>query len=153
MVESYLVFATNVLFQSRQAVLRTLRSPKNNCLTTWYSIDEFETFNDKVWTERHELGWVNNELQEYRPENVLLVLIRVNQFSLLLPRKGNNIYSGRVNSQGKMNFRTGRIEASIKLPKTANGLWPAFWMMGDNGKTGPPAERLIFWKWVKSRAS
>ena len=34
-------------------------------------------------------------------------------------------------------FQYGKVEASIKLPKTANGLWPAFWMMGDNDRQWP----------------
>lgn len=116
-----------------------IEEPKEQLPDNLVFIDEFETFNDKVWTkERHEPGWVNNELQEYRPENVSVGTDQGKSVLIITAeRKGNNIYSGRVNSQGKMNFRTGRIEASIKLPKTANGLWPAFWMMGDNGKNWP----------------
>lgn len=95
--------------------------------------DDFDSFNDNVWTkEIHEPGWVNQELQAYDPAYVSVgtdegktVLI------LTAERKGNKIFSGRVNSQGKKSFKYGKIEASIKLPKTANGLWPAFWMMGD----------------------
>ena len=56
---------------------------------------------------------------------------------LTAERKGDKIYSGRVNSQGKKSFQYGKIEASIKLPQTANGLWPAFWMMGDNNMPWP----------------
>ncbi len=101
--------------------------------------DDFDSFDENVWTkEAHEAGWVNNELQAYDPAYVSVgkdegksVLI------LTAERKGNKIFSGRVNSQGKKNFKYGRIEASIKLPKTANGLWPAFWMMGDNDKHWP----------------
>jgi beta-glucanase (GH16 family) len=40
------------------------------------------------------------------------------------------ISSGRVNTQNKFTFQYGKIEASIKLPKTADGLWPAFWLLG-----------------------
>lgn len=43
---------------------------------------------------------------------------------------GQSFSSGKVNTRGKFAFRYGRIEASIKLPKTANGLWPAFWLLG-----------------------
>ena len=46
--------------------------------------------------------------------------------------QGKSATSGRINSKGKKYFKYGRIEASIKLPKTANGLWPAFWMMGND---------------------
>lgn len=96
--------------------------------------DDFSTFDSSVWTkETHEAGWVNQELQSYTPAQVSVgkdgdktVLM------LTAERKDGKIVSGRVNSKGKMNFRYGTLEASIKLPPTANGLWPAFWMMGEN---------------------
>ena len=105
----------------------------------FYFKDDFETFNGNIWTkEVHEAGWVNQELQAYDAAHVSVgtddgksVLI------LTAERKGNKIYSGRVNTEGKKNFKYRKIEASIKLPKTGNGLWPAFWMMGDNGKSWP----------------
>ncbi|MDR3287221.1 MAG: family 16 glycosylhydrolase [Prevotellaceae bacterium] len=46
------------------------------------------------------------------------------------------ITSGRVNTSGKYSFKYGKLEASIKLPTTANGLWPAFWMLGSNINSG-----------------
>lgn len=52
-------------------------------------------------------------------------------------RTGDNIVSGRVNSKNKKSFKHGKIEASIKIPATANGLWPAFWMMGNNNREWP----------------
>ncbi len=102
-------------------------------------MDDFDFFDEKAWTkETHEPGWVNQELQAYRPANVTVGMDNGKSVLILTAeRYGDKIYSGRVNSQGKFNFKYGRIEASIKLPKTANGLWPAFWMMGDNGKNWP----------------
>ena len=35
-------------------------------------------------------------------------------------------------TQGRFAFKYGNLEARIKVPNTANGLWPAFWMMGNN---------------------
>lgn len=101
--------------------------------------DDFEFFNEEVWTkEVHEAGWTNQELQAYDEAHVSVgkdedksVLI------LTAERKGNQIFSGRVNSKGKKSFKYGKVEASIKIPPTANGLWPAFWMMGDNDKHWP----------------
>ena len=101
--------------------------------------EDFNTFDNSVWTkETHEPGWVNNELQEYIEECVSVgkdgdktVLV------LTVKREGDKFYSGRVNSKGKKSFQYGKVEASIKLPKTANGLWPAFWMMGDNDRQWP----------------
>lgn len=39
--------------------------------------------------------------------------------------------SGRINTKDKVYFTHGRVESRIKLPKTANGLWPAFWLLGQ----------------------
>ena len=41
--------------------------------------------------------------------------------------------SARLKSQGLQSFRYGRIEARIRIPK-GQGMWPAFWMLGDNIK-------------------
>lgn len=101
--------------------------------------DEFNTFDFSVWSkEAHPAGWVNQELQEYAYQYVNIgVDGKKSVLILTAERKNGKIYSGRVNSKGKMSFKYGRIEASIRLPKTANGLWPAFWMMGDNSKPWP----------------
>jgi beta-glucanase (GH16 family) len=40
--------------------------------------------------------------------------------------------SGRVNTMGKFSFQYGILEASIKIPKTADGLWPALWLLGSD---------------------
>lgn len=48
-------------------------------------------------------------------------------------KHGNHAFtSGRINTQGKVKVCHGIVEARIKFPKTANGLWPAFWLLGDN---------------------
>jgi len=44
----------------------------------------------------------------------------------------NEFTSARMMTQGRFAFRYGSLEARIKLPNTANGLWPAFWMLGNN---------------------
>ncbi|MCF0220014.1 MAG: glycoside hydrolase family 16 protein [Muribaculaceae bacterium] len=101
--------------------------------------DQFETFNTANWTkETHAAGWVNNELQSYSPDQVSVgkdgdktVLV------IKATRKGDTFVSGRINSKGKIKFGNGTLEASIRMPKTENGLWPAFWMMGDNSKNWP----------------
>ena len=89
-----------------------------------FFIDDFTSFDETVWTkESHEPGWVNQELQAYDPAYVTTgkdgdrsVLI------LTAERKDGEIFSGRVNSKGKMNFRLRKVEASIRLPKTDAGL-------------------------------
>lgn len=39
--------------------------------------------------------------------------------------------SARLKTQGLFSFQYGRIEASILLPES-QGLWPAFWLLGNN---------------------
>jgi beta-glucanase (GH16 family) len=39
--------------------------------------------------------------------------------------------SGRIDTRGKLEFRTGIVSARIKLP-TGPGLWPAFWLLGSD---------------------
>lgn len=134
----YLLFAFLFFTQQACASHDDENGPQNPAESCFF-VDEFETFNEQVWTkEVHEPGWVNRELQAYDMEHVTVgkdgdksVLI------LTAEHKDGMIYSGRVNSKGKMNFKHRTIEASIKLPQTANGLWPAFWMMGDNEKPWP----------------
>jgi len=45
---------------------------------------------------------------------------------------GNSFTSARLNTQGRFAFKYGSLEARIKMPNTENGLWPAFWMLGNN---------------------
>ena len=101
--------------------------------------DEFDgtTLNTKVWNvESNGNGGGNNELQYYLPGNV-----KVTGGNLVITAKkesygSKSFTSGRINSMGKVAFKHGKVEARIKLPKTANGLWPAFWLMGNDMADG-----------------
>lgn len=91
--------------------------------------------------------WVNNEQQAYvdSPDTIQFAanIEGVDGGALVLrpvyrpgadtraDRKADFI-SGRINSKGKAEFTYGRIEARIRMPD-AEGVWPAFWMLG-NGK-------------------
>lgn len=101
--------------------------------------DDFDTFDSSVWNkEAHEAGWTNQELQSYSPSQVTVGKDGNKTVMIITARRTNGkIVSGRVNSRDKKSFHCGKIEASIKLPSTANGLWPAFWMMGNNNKEWP----------------
>ena len=46
--------------------------------------------------------------------------------------RGNAFTSARMTTKGKFAFQYGTLEARIKFPETANGIWPAFWMLGNN---------------------
>ena len=104
--------------------------------------DEFdgETLNTADWTALHDgSGGGNQELQYYLPANVSIGdEPTTGKRCLVLTAKkqsygGKTATSGRI--EGKRTFKYGRLEASIKLPHTANGLWPAFWMLGHDIST------------------
>ena len=78
-------------------------------------------------------GWGNAELEFYtdRVENA-----RLEHGSLVIEARresfGNRAYtSARLKTQGLGAWRYGRIEARMQIPR-GQGLWPAFWMLGDN---------------------
>ncbi|WP_439151928.1 glycoside hydrolase family 16 protein [Winogradskyella sp.] len=80
-------------------------------------------------------GWGNNELQNYtdRPENVVIedgmLKITARQESF----EGSAYTSARIQTKGKFQQKYGRFEARIQLP-WGQGLWPAFWMLGDDNE-------------------
>ena len=79
-------------------------------------------------------GWGNGELQTYTntAENA-----KVEGGSLIITAKadGSGGYtSARLKSQGLRKFTYGRIEVRAKLP-SAQGTWPAIWMLGSNFPT------------------
>lgn len=94
------------------------------------------------WTiEENGNGGGNGELQYYRHHNVSIGIDSLTQNSCLIITgkkenfSGKAFTSGRLTTVGKKTFQYGKVEASIKLPKTANGLWPAFWLLGQDYAT------------------
>ncbi len=104
--------------------------------------DEFDgsALDEKTWNiEVNGDGGGNQELQFYRRDNVavadgnLVITARRENYS------NRAFTSGRINSRNKAYFKHGILQARIKMPRTANGLWPAYWMMGnDFGTVGWP---------------
>jgi len=83
-------------------------------------------------------GWGNKELQTYTTsrENSFVVadLEATDGHALVIKaiRTPSGGYtSARLKTLGKFSTRFGRIEARLKLPR-GQGIWPAFWMLGDN---------------------
>ncbi len=104
--------------------------------------EEFDTgtaLDDAVWSyDLGDSGWGNQELQEYTnsAENV-----RIEDGNLVITVKEDmgKFTSARVRTQDKLTFKYGTIEARIKVPNLADGLWPAFWTLGNNfGLVGWP---------------
>lgn len=97
------------------------------------------TLDTQVWNiEVNGDGGGNNELQYYCEKGVSVgVEPTTGKKCLILTAtkedyQGKKCTSGRVNTKNKMTYTYGRIDARIKFPQTANGLWPAFWQMGNN---------------------
>ncbi|MDD3079814.1 MAG: family 16 glycosylhydrolase [Paludibacter sp.] len=113
--------------------------------TNGYKIVWEDNFNDSTldetnrWTvEVNGDGGGNSELQYYTRQNIRVgVEPQSGLGCLIITAKkqnylGKTCTSGRLTSQNKMSFKHGKVEARIKFPKTANGLWPAFWMLGTD---------------------
>jgi beta-glucanase (GH16 family) len=84
-------------------------------------------------------GWGNDELQLYTDasENSYIEENADGVSALVIAateESPGNYRSGKLTTQGLQSFRYGKIDARIKLP-TAQGMWPAFWMLGDNFPT------------------
>ena len=99
----------------------------------------------KTWNVIGMDFWVNNEQQAYvdSPDTIQFEdgVVGADGGALVLrpvyrpkvdTRKDRNadFISGRLESQHKAEFTYGRVEARIKMPD-AEGVWPAFWMLGN----------------------
>lgn len=97
-----------------------------------------DSFDLRAWNIETTGNPANNELQYYSNRGVSIERdpAEGKQCLVLTARKedmgGRNCTSGRVTTQNKVLFQYGKIEARIWFPNTANGLWPAFWMMGND---------------------
>lgn len=65
--------------------------------------------------------------------NVMIIEAR----QIASPPAACNYTSSRMTTAGKREFTYGRIEARLKLPHT-QGIWPAFWMLGNDINSGTP---------------
>jgi beta-glucanase (GH16 family) len=91
-------------------------------------------------------GWGNKELEYYtaRPQNAYMqdgnLVIKAAREKFAGPDGVmRDFTSARLKTLGKFSQTYGRFEARIKIPR-GQGLWPAFWMLGDDiDKVGWPA--------------
>lgn len=99
----------------------------------WQDNFDGDTLNRADWNvELHKKGWVNEEWQAYVDSDKN---IQVKDGKLLIKpvetvnADGTKSYtSGRINTQGKHDFKYGYFECRAKVP-TGKGYLPAFWMM------------------------
>lgn len=109
-------------------------APQASAQLAW--ADEFnsEKIDRSIWTfdvGGHGFGNGQLEYDTARRENAyiedgkLVIEARREDYD------GKSFTSARMLTQGRFAFRYGTLEARIKLPDTANGVWPAFWMLGN----------------------
>jgi beta-glucanase (GH16 family) len=86
-------------------------------------------------------GWGNNELETYTNrtvnsyiENNQLVIKVLQETFTGTDNITRNYTSARILTRNKFTQAYGRFEARMKLPY-GQGIWPAFWMLGDNLNT------------------
>jgi beta-glucanase (GH16 family) len=79
-------------------------------------------------------GWGNQELQVYTNSTENVKLDGNGNLMITATGGGGSFNSGRIKTLGKFSQRYGRFEARIQTP-TGPGMWPAFWMLGDNINT------------------
>ncbi|MDF2454676.1 MAG: Glucan endo,3-beta-D-glucosidase [Cytophagaceae bacterium] len=129
------------LFSLTFFVFMSFTVKAQDCQTLIWS-DEFDQSTLDLGSWQYDIGngtggWGNNEKQYYtdRTDN-----IKLEDGKLVITAKaetygGQNYTSAKITSAGKRYFLYGRMEASIKLPRT-QGMWPAFWMMPQNSFYG-----------------
>ncbi len=102
----------------------------------WHDEFDGETIDTSKWTFEIGTGaggWGNNEWEYYtsRKENAYIkdgvLHIRAQKEDY----EGQKYTSARMITKDKFAFTYGTVEARIALP-TGKGIWPAFWMLGQN---------------------
>jgi len=84
-------------------------------------------------------GWGNHELEFYTDTPEQVSLDGKGHLAIRASREAGRLVSSRIKTEGKFEFRYGKVEARIRLP-FGQGIWPAFWMLGANIATsGWPA--------------
>lgn len=123
-------------------------APKAEYELVWEDNFDAPKLNAQWWNvDDNARGGGNAELQYYSPKNVTIERHPVSGESCLVLNAKREDYnyttledergyrpctSARLNTQDKVTIEYGKVEARIAFPYTANGLWPAFWMLGNN---------------------
>ena len=130
----------------------------NNFKLSWS--DEFSgtSLNDAYWTpqigngiEYGNRGWGNNEKEYYKAENVSVsngtMKIKAQTEKTTANGTTYNWTSAGITGTGKVNIGLGYVEAKIKIP-SSQGIWPAFWMLGTNGKKWPACGEIDIMEYI-----
>jgi beta-glucanase (GH16 family) len=127
-------------------------APVAGAQTNWVLVwsDEFNgaagpftptTSNNQFWTFETGQGvFGTGEIEDMISDGTTSFLDGNGHLVIKTYLSGSTYFSARIKTQlngsfGK-EFTYGRVEARIQIP-TSQAIWPAFWMMGDNGVSWP----------------
>ncbi|KIY46300.1 glycoside hydrolase family 16 protein [Fistulina hepatica ATCC 64428] len=105
---------------------------------------------DPYWEALDLYNWATDDLEYYTPaaintsDGALHITLSKTKHVTL------DYESGMLQSWNKFCFTGGLIEASIRLPgnPSVSGLWPAFWTMGNLGRSGYGATLDGMWPYT-----
>ncbi len=131
----------------------------NNASLAWYHIFTTDPpnatpepeYNNMVWQDEFNTdgapdaskwtmevgnnnGWGNNEAQYYKADNAT---VSGGTLKITAKKEASNGFqytSARMKTEGKFDFKYGRVEMRAKLP-AGGGTWPALWMLGSDYQT------------------
>ncbi len=90
--------------------------------------------NPSKWTyDTGASGWGNRELENYTTSRENSFLDGSGNLVIRAVKTADGFTSARLKTQGLYSVTYGKIEARIQIPY-GQGIWPAFWMLGDNSK-------------------
>lgn len=108
-------------------LLASLLMPSASLLAQEYKqvwseeFDNVGAVDEKTWN--FDTGkFYNQELETYSRDNAVVGLAPDGKTTALVITAKPDFTSARLQSQNKVTFKYGKLEASIMLPKTANGL-------------------------------
>jgi beta-glucanase (GH16 family) len=87
-----------------------------------------------AWDPQEGAGWGTGQLQSYTARSQNVKVDGAGNLALIARKEsyqGSGYTSARLQTKDRFSFTYGRAEARIKVPSGA-GLWPAFWMLGDD---------------------
>lgn len=128
-------------------ILLTAQHPASATPPSGYTLAWSDEFNGAVGSSPNSAnwgfntgagGWGNNELETYVTDTAHAEIISDSAatdgrvLKITATKSGSNYESARILTQGKYDFEYGYVEARAKNP-TGEGVWPAFWTMGENG--------------------
>jgi beta-glucanase (GH16 family) len=92
-----------------------------------------------AWDPQEGAGWGTGQLQSYTARTQNVKLDGAGNLALIARKEsyrgddGETVgyTSARLQTKDRFSFTYGRVESRIKVP-SGTGLWPAFWLLGDD---------------------